>query len=90
MPVEFINDKWVPVCGNCKTVSPHKWVSGKDWEACSNCTNVPDSRPRDAMGNVVKVSDDVIGKFSYAIGEPITSQRQYARVLREKGLAQKG
>ena len=90
MGMEFINEKWTLVCANCKTVSPRKWISRSSGENCNECSGaMPDNRPRDAMGNVVKVSDDVIGKYSYAIGGPITSQRQYAEVLRRKGLAQK-
>lgn len=92
MGMTWVDDKWVLICNTCKQVSPNRWYQ-KDGgiEGCENCVErMPDNRPRDAMGNVVKVSDDVLGKFSYAIGEPILGQRHYAEILRRKGLAQKG
>lgn len=91
MPVKWVGEfgRYTFVCGGCGAVSPLRGMVTANGEACSECTRIGDTRPRDAMGNVVKVSEDVIGKFSYAIDGPITSQRQYAEVLKRKGLAQK-
>lgn len=56
---------------------------------CDRCSSTKPAAHLDALGNRVVVTDDVVGKYSYAIDGPITSKRQYAEVLRRKGLAQK-
>ena len=91
MPVEWSNplQRNVFVCGGCGAVAPLRGITSVRGDSCSECSRVVDTRPKDAMGNVVKVTDDVIGKFSYAIDGPITSQRQFSEVLKRKGLAQK-
>jgi len=58
-------------------------------ESCDRCAGVKPSFNRDAAGNRVAFSNDLIGKRSYATGEVITSQRQYADTLKRQGLIQK-
>lgn len=57
--------------------------------SCDKCSFTKPTAHLDALGNRVVVTDDVLGKYSYAIDGPITSKRQFADTLRRKGLAQK-
>lgn len=87
-------------CLNCRSSDFDSFIRGslRDKEgnyiraatvSCDRCNIVKPTAHLDALGNRVVVTDDVIGKYSYATGEPILSKRQYAETLRRKGLAQK-
>jgi hypothetical protein len=80
-------------CSTCGNDTAHvvciQFLNGIREEHCDKCNNVRPTYYRDALGNRVKVTDDVIGKYSYAIDAPITSQRQFAETLRRNNLAQR-
>lgn len=89
-------------CGNQKAYRTFiRWVEVRNEqqdvirrdkvEVCNECS-ASEARPsyaRDAAGNRVSVPNSELGRFSYAIGQPIVSNRQYADTLRRMGLSQK-
>lgn len=84
-------------CGNCGSTEYRfwrMWYDGKEGdrirrEACDVCANAKPQYPRDAVGNKVRYSNELTGKYSYAIDAPITSQRQLSEHLKKNNLIQK-
>lgn len=84
--MEFQNERWVLVCGSCKTKNPQAWEKRGEAEACSSCGTVKDESPRDFLGQKVRVPTDRLGTYSYAIGEEVRSARHYADILKKNRL----
>ena len=55
-------------------------------ERCNQCASIPDTTPRDAMGNKVVGFPD---GYSYATDAVHTSKREFAEHLKRNGLSQK-
>lgn len=91
MGMEWIeaDSKWAWICKNCKSKNPLKCVQGKDYESCSECSQIVDTSPRDAAGNKIMLSNEMLGKYSYTIDAPITSKRQLSEHLHKHNLVQK-
>jgi protein-arginine kinase activator protein McsA len=81
-------------CSNCYTNAARfvrTRIDGADViESCDRCMGVRPSYARDASGNRVSVGNEILGKYSYAIDGPITSQRQLSEHLKRNGLIQRG
>jgi hypothetical protein len=64
---------------------------GKE-QFCEGCSDISPAITsyRDGDGQRVTFSDDMIGKWGYSIGKPITSKRKFANDLKRMGLKQRG
>lgn len=82
------------LCSGCGTKDARfvriKFDGTQTLESCDRCIGVRPSYARDASGNRVAVGEEILGKYSYAIDGPITSQRQLSEHLKRNGLIQRG
>ncbi len=87
------------ICGRCNSDTPGRIVIkfdkvlNKCFEYCTQCADISiasTSGFTDAQGNKIALDSKIVGKYSYAIGGPITSKRQFSEVLKRDNLVQSG
>lgn len=76
-------------CGNCGSLEYIRWMKRGNEESCDRCgEGTKGNYFTDAAGDKIAYSEDLTGKYSYALGTVVKGKRHFSECLHKMNLVQ--